>query len=80
MKYLDRAAEISALGLGRLGIEALVPPRRLAEPARYGMTASGSLIRRIPRPAGSRRLRRPMWRTRTGGPRWWAATRRWPGF
>ena len=48
MKYLDRAAEISALGLGRLGIEALVPPRRLAEPARYGMTASGSLIRRHP--------------------------------
>jgi hypothetical protein len=48
VKYLDRAAEISALGLGRLGIEALVPPRRLAEPARYGMTASASLIRRHP--------------------------------
>ena len=35
-------------GLGKLGIEALVPPRRLAELARYGMTASASLIRRHP--------------------------------
>jgi hypothetical protein len=45
-KYLDQVAEISGLGLGKLGIEALVPPRRLAELARYGMTASASLIRR----------------------------------
>lgn len=29
-------------------IDALVPPRRLAELARYGMTASASLIRRHP--------------------------------
>ena len=35
-------------GAGGLGIEALVPPRRLAELARYGMTASASLIRRHP--------------------------------
>ena len=47
-KYLDQVAEISGLGLGKLGIEALVPPRRLAELARYGMTASASLIRRHP--------------------------------
>ncbi len=47
-KYLDQVAEISGLGLGTLGIEALVPPRRLAELARCGMTASASLIRRHP--------------------------------
>jgi hypothetical protein len=47
-KYLDQVAEISGLGLADLGIEALVPPRRLAELARYGMTASASLIRRYP--------------------------------
>jgi hypothetical protein len=35
-KYLDQVAEISGLGRGKLGIEALVPPRRLAELARYG--------------------------------------------
>ena len=46
VKYLDRAAEISGVGLGRLGAEARVPPRRMAELARYGMTASASLIRR----------------------------------
>jgi hypothetical protein len=46
VKYLDRAAEIGGVGLGRLGAEALVPPRRMAELARYGMTASASLIRR----------------------------------
>ena len=47
-RYLDQVAEISGLGLGKLGIEVLVPPRRLAELARYGMTASASLIRRHP--------------------------------
>jgi hypothetical protein len=47
-RYLDQVAEISGLGLGKLGIEALVPPRRLAELARYGMTAAASLIRRHP--------------------------------
>jgi TnpA family transposase len=46
VKSLDRVAEIGGLGLARLGAEALVPPRRLAELARYGMTASASLIRR----------------------------------
>jgi TnpA family transposase len=48
VKYLDQVAEISGLGLAALGVEALVPPRRLAELARYGMTASASLIRRHP--------------------------------
>jgi hypothetical protein len=46
VKYLDRAAEIGGVGLGRLGAEARVPPRRMAELSRYGMTASASLIRR----------------------------------
>jgi hypothetical protein len=48
VKYLDQVAEISGLGLADLGVEGLVPPRRLAELARYGMTASASLIRRHP--------------------------------
>jgi TnpA family transposase len=48
VKYLDQVAEISGLELERLGVEAMVPPRRLAELARYGMTASASLIRRHP--------------------------------
>jgi hypothetical protein len=42
-----------ALGLAELGAEALVPPRRLGELARYGMSADASLIRRHP---DSRRL------------------------
>ncbi len=46
VKFLDRVAEISGLGLAGLGAEARVPPRRLAELSRYGMTASASLIRR----------------------------------
>src|SRR5664279_2432911 len=44
VKFLDRVAEISVLGLAGLGAEARVPPRRLAELSRYGMTASASLI------------------------------------
>jgi hypothetical protein len=46
VKYLDRVAEIGGVGLARLGAEARVPPRRMAELFRYGMTASASLIRR----------------------------------
>ncbi len=46
VKSLDRVAEISGVGLARLGAEARVPPRRMAELSRYGMTASASLIRR----------------------------------
>ena len=43
MKSLDRVAEISGVGLARLGAEARVPPRRMAELSRYGITASASL-------------------------------------
>ena len=39
VKYLDQIAEISGLGLADLGVEGLVPPRRLAELALYRMTA-----------------------------------------
>jgi hypothetical protein len=53
VKSLDRVAEISGVGLARLGAEARVPPRRMAELSRYGMTASASLIRRH---SGARRL------------------------
>lgn len=41
-------AEITALGLAGTGAEALVPPRRLGELARYGMTADAWLVRRQP--------------------------------
>ncbi len=45
---LDQVAEIQGLGLAGLGAEAVVPPRRLSELARYGMTADAWLIRRDP--------------------------------
>ncbi|MGE5135249.1 MAG: Tn3 family transposase [Gemmatimonadota bacterium] len=45
---LDQVAEIAGLGLAGLGAEAAVPPRRLGELARYGMTADAWLIRRHP--------------------------------
>ncbi len=45
---LDQVAEIQGLGLAGLGAEAVVPPRRLGELARYGMTADAWLIRRHP--------------------------------
>jgi hypothetical protein len=41
-------AEIQSLGLASLGAESAVPPRRLGELARYGMTADAWLIRRHP--------------------------------
>ncbi len=50
---LDQVAEIQSLGLAGLGAEPAVPPRRLGELARYGMTADAWLIRRHP---GDRRL------------------------
>jgi hypothetical protein len=57
---LDQVAEIQSLGLVGLGAELAVPPRRLGELVRYGMTADAWLIRRHPdarrlatgRPAG----------------------------
>ena len=45
---LDQVAEIQSLGLASLGAESVVPPRRLGELARYGMTADAWLIRRHP--------------------------------
>ena len=48
IKALDQVSEIRALGLAGLGAETLVPPRRLGELARYGMTADAWLIRRHP--------------------------------
>jgi Domain of unknown function (DUF4158)/Tn3 transposase DDE domain len=45
---LDQVAEIQGLGLAGLGAESAVPPRRLGELARYGMTADAWLIRRHP--------------------------------
>jgi hypothetical protein len=48
IKALDLVSEIGALGLAEVGAEALVPPRRLGELARYGMTADAALIRRHP--------------------------------
>jgi len=45
IKALDQVAEITALELAGLGAEALVPPRRLGELARYGMSADASLLR-----------------------------------
>jgi TnpA family transposase len=46
IKALDQVSEIMGLGLAALGAEGQVPPRRLGELARYGMTADASLIRR----------------------------------
>jgi len=45
---LDQVAEIPSLGLASLGAESVVPPRRLGDLARYGMTADAWLIRRHP--------------------------------
>ncbi len=64
IKALDQVSEITALGLAGLGAEALVPPRRLGELARYGMSADASLIRRHRDSAGWRRCwpRSGIWR------------------
>jgi TnpA family transposase/tellurite resistance protein len=48
IKALDQVSEIMALGLAELGAEAMVPPRRLGELAKYGMRADASQIRRHP--------------------------------
>ena len=45
---LDQVAEIQGLGLAGLGAEAVVPPRRLGELARYGMTADALAAPLIP--------------------------------
>ena len=68
-KALDQIAEITTLELAGLGAEVLVPPRRLGELARYGMTADAWLICRHPddrrtdrhrsMPKGDKHQRRP---------------------
>ena len=48
IQALDQVAEIQGLGLAGLAAEAVAPPRRLGELARYGMTADAWLLRRHP--------------------------------
>jgi hypothetical protein len=48
IKALDQVSEIGGLELAELGTEALVPPRRLGELAKYGMRADASALRRHP--------------------------------
>ena len=48
IKAPDQVADVMGLGMGDLGAEDLVPPRRLSELAKYGMSADASLIRRHP--------------------------------
>jgi hypothetical protein len=48
IKALDQVSEIEGLQLADLGAEALVPPRRLGELAKYGMRADASALRRHP--------------------------------
>lgn len=56
VKYLDQVAEISGLGLAGLGIEALVPPRRLAELARSASSTDlASRCRTVASSVASRR-------------------------
>ena len=48
IKALDQVSQIEGLQLADLGAEALVPPRRLSELAKYGMRADASALRRHP--------------------------------
>ncbi|MGH3119415.1 MAG: DUF4158 domain-containing protein, partial [Streptosporangiaceae bacterium] len=48
IRALDQVAEIMNLETAELGAETRVPPRRLGELARYGMSADASQIRRHP--------------------------------
>jgi len=52
-KALARVQEITAMGLGTLDLDAIVPHRRLVDLARYGMAAKARQLRRHP---PSRRL------------------------
>jgi len=47
-KALSRVAEIAAVGLGELDLEAVVPRRRLVDLARYGLAAKAPQLRRHP--------------------------------
>jgi TnpA family transposase len=53
IKALDQVAEITGLQMAGLRLEDVVPPRRLSELARYGMSAKATALRRHP---GARRL------------------------
>jgi len=46
IKALDQVAEVTSLGLARVGVEDLVPQQRLDELAKYGMRADASTLRR----------------------------------
>ncbi|MFI6792044.1 Tn3 family transposase [Nonomuraea sp. NPDC050383] len=46
IKALEQVAEVAGLGMTDLEADRLVPPRRLAELAKYGMSADASQIRR----------------------------------
>ena len=48
IKALDQVAEITGLGLARVGVEDMVPQQRLDELAKYGMRADASTLRRHP--------------------------------
>jgi hypothetical protein len=48
IKALDQVAEIMGLEMASLRLEDLVPPRRLVELSRYGMSAKASQMRRHP--------------------------------
>ena len=52
-KALTRVAEVTAVGLGKLDLDVVVPRRRLVDLARYGMAAKAPQLRRHP---PSRRL------------------------
>jgi hypothetical protein len=45
---LDRVAQIAALGLGAVGLDEVVPHRRVVELARYGMAGSAQQLRPHP--------------------------------
>ncbi len=47
-RALHRVAEITEAGLGGLGLDAVVPHRRLVELARYGMAGTAAQLRRHP--------------------------------
>ncbi len=48
IKALDQVSEILGLELADLGAEAVIPPRRLGELAKYGMRADASALKRHP--------------------------------
>jgi hypothetical protein len=49
-RSLNRVAEVSGTGIGRLDLEAHVPRRRVTDLARHGMTARAQALRRLGEP------------------------------